>query len=130
MHPNNLAVYAVLLYKLRRHWVVCSLHIRECINFFYKLFLATNLLEDIIKSLTGWDKTKPIWRKKKGLENMVLNHLFTTHQLTNLRFYPFKENYLNYFPNFEKLQVLNIAKNWSIEDSCFKSIGIFCKSLR
>jgi len=89
--------------------------------------VATTLLEDIINFL-------PI--NQTATKTFNIEFLITA-ELQKLIFYHFPcrfycyeyEQYLNFFPKLEKLQVL-VLPNTNVDDLCLKLIGTFCKKLR
>jgi hypothetical protein len=111
IHSYNTA-FALSTSKLFYPYVSC----------FNKLFSATGVLEELIRSFTDCSSGKPVEN------NNILVHLITP-QLQNMRFAFYSEDCLHFFPYFEKLQVL-ILKNTTTDYFCLRSIGTHCAEYR
>jgi hypothetical protein len=91
----------------------------------YLYSLATVVLEAIIISL-------PDIKYLKTMKNFNIGYLITAElqKLIVPKWYRYNyEQYLNFFPKLEKLQVF-VLRYSNIDNSCLKIIGTWCRNLR
>jgi hypothetical protein len=80
-------------------------------------------LEEIVHTL---------FQNRKVMKEAIF-HLVTS-EFQSLKLHPYNEAYSKFFPNFTKLQVLQISDafttNSIADDNCLKLIGTYCEHLR